>query len=855
MQVTHVEGSVTHAVISQNKAMDFGISNSAEFFNILSNTLYSDKILAVVREVLCNAWDIHIQTKRTDRAVSVTLTSEKLIIRDFGTGISKEDMHPIYAVYGNSTKKLDGNQTGGFGLGSKAPFAYVDHFEVISYHAGEKTVYAISKSSAEVAGKPGIMPLVTVPSTETGLSVSLAIQPTDRTRFELVIRTIAMFGEMNVELNGIKLPTVPFSEAKHGFLMMREIGTYSNKYSSDRYYIRYGNVLYPIPFNATLSALQTKIEQFLDKIGGAHQTPTMKIVFQAKPNTIAVTPSRESLSMTDRTIESIKELYQNFMTLAQGLDFRNTCIQIQKNAIAEIWKNGRHIDLLNSDNRAPNWVDKINGQEVKAFAEPKIISNVNGMARSMLSRTYPSNIQGFELADMNERFDYFEKSEYATPYMKGKIKSFRRFWLDKFTIDRSRRYKKDKSPSVWFQRNLVLPIIQKLDADDQMDSRKLQIFGTHRDNSINKNGYRRSYETRDQFVHAQKLSPRNDIMEYLPFLRNLIVISFNRIDLKERLPVFQIFREKYGIDEEFFTYIVSRNDKKLDYIRKFFANLGMNVIDLTKPGPHEAVEAVQPIAKPVTAKPVKPRKKGLPQLSAIWNSGGVDHTLIITDEKHARIENPQFIVQINPRAQNWSMGYGFSTAAAEAIIRLYGEFGGIVTNSNQHDRFVNELKISAVKPWILAKLKEEITTNPRLQLIMEMHPSKHTGPLALKRNIQTETWMKIFWKTPELCLQFDVANQITEKDILLWNLICDVLFGYYWDSYFSKETDAKEARKYFDDLKPSKEVTELVETIASSRLVGLLDPNKYAEIFGFNPTDHQKKQKAGALDILLYAMT
>lgn len=61
MQVNHTADHITHAFIGGHKTIEFGISNSAEFFQILSSTLYSDQHLAVAREVLCNAWDAHIR--------------------------------------------------------------------------------------------------------------------------------------------------------------------------------------------------------------------------------------------------------------------------------------------------------------------------------------------------------------------------------------------------------------------------------------------------------------------------------------------------------------------------------------------------------------------------------------------------------------------------------------------------------------------------------------------------------------------------------------------------------------------------------------------------------------------------
>lgn len=71
MQVTHTDDHITHAVIGGGQTIDFGISNNAEFFHILSSTLYTNQELAVVREVLCNAWDAHIEAERKAAAVEL----------------------------------------------------------------------------------------------------------------------------------------------------------------------------------------------------------------------------------------------------------------------------------------------------------------------------------------------------------------------------------------------------------------------------------------------------------------------------------------------------------------------------------------------------------------------------------------------------------------------------------------------------------------------------------------------------------------------------------------------------------------------------------------------------------------
>ena len=189
MEVTNVMDHVTHAIVSPGQSRSFQVSDNAEFFHIISDALYSDKPLAVVREILCNAWDAHIENGLTEIAVEVNINDEYMTFTDFGVGIADNMIEEIYGTFGNSTKQHDGNQTGGFGLGSKAPFCWAEHFEVTSNHMGVKTIYSMAKSSAMVGGKPSITPLVSILTDDTGISVKVETKGA-RTIFEALVQKI-----------------------------------------------------------------------------------------------------------------------------------------------------------------------------------------------------------------------------------------------------------------------------------------------------------------------------------------------------------------------------------------------------------------------------------------------------------------------------------------------------------------------------------------------------------------------------------------------------------------------------------------------------------------------------------------
>lgn len=301
MQVSQIAELDTHAVIGGGKAQAFGMSDSAEFFTVLSDTLYRDKKRAVIREVICNAWDAHIMVGKLDVPVEITLNDQELVIKDFGPGIAKDKIGPVYCVYGASTKVRDANQTGGFGLGCKAPFAYSDHFTVTSCHDGFRTLWAISRGGAATDGKPDFRPMVSVPTTETGIAVSIPIKDEkDVKAFTALIKEIVRNGGMLAKLNDELITRFDYTEAREqGFCI---VGRYdANAFRESRAYLLYGTVLYPI--STTDNELSAKVDA-LDRLIEGYA----RMMLIAPPNSVGVTPSREALSYSELTTKTLHGL-------------------------------------------------------------------------------------------------------------------------------------------------------------------------------------------------------------------------------------------------------------------------------------------------------------------------------------------------------------------------------------------------------------------------------------------------------------------------------------------------------------------------------------------------------------------
>ena len=129
----------------------FTMKNSVKAFNILSDSLYMNKALAVIRELSTNAYDAHIAAGTKDVPFEIHLPDELspyFYIRDFGTGLSDDQVLNLYTTYFDSTKTDNEDATGALGLGSKSPFSVVDDFSVVSYQKGKARTYFAYKDEA-----------------------------------------------------------------------------------------------------------------------------------------------------------------------------------------------------------------------------------------------------------------------------------------------------------------------------------------------------------------------------------------------------------------------------------------------------------------------------------------------------------------------------------------------------------------------------------------------------------------------------------------------------------------------------------------------------------------------------------
>ncbi len=264
----------------------FKMRNSQKAFQILSS-LYSDKPLAIVRELGCNAMDSHIASGQPNLpfAVHIPNTLEPwLTIQDFGTGISHENIYEIYSVYFASTKTNTNTQVGMLGLGSKSPFCYTDNFTITSVHNQVKRIY-------NAYFNQNGMPTISLASQENtkdanGVAIQIPIKQSDIGNFHTAVFKAFRFFDVKPIITGDSINWTDKANFE---------GTFWKSYSNlNQSYAVMGGVTYPIDTY---------------KVDNDHYDIIRKagLVIHFNIGELDVTPSRESLMYHDWVVKAIND--------------------------------------------------------------------------------------------------------------------------------------------------------------------------------------------------------------------------------------------------------------------------------------------------------------------------------------------------------------------------------------------------------------------------------------------------------------------------------------------------------------------------------------------------------------------
>lgn len=283
---------LTGGIAEQNA---FTIKTNHKAFKVLIDGLYSNKILAVVRELSSNARDSHVAAGCGDRPFDwqlPTIWEPMFRVRDYGVPLSHDDVMHLYTTVFESTKDGTNTQVGKLGLGSKSPFAYTDTFTVTAWLRGEKRTYScyIDATHTPMIAFMGAEET----DEEDGFEVSFPVKVSDVDEFLTSARKVA-YGfdvlpnvvsgqDLGVNFPEVVMEDLPLWKLVKGYAGFRTPGAVAKQ----------GCVLYPLDANAIsgITPMQRAVLQ-------------SSFVIEFPIGDLEISASRESLAYNKETCRQV----------------------------------------------------------------------------------------------------------------------------------------------------------------------------------------------------------------------------------------------------------------------------------------------------------------------------------------------------------------------------------------------------------------------------------------------------------------------------------------------------------------------------------------------------------------------
>jgi Histidine kinase-, DNA gyrase B-, and HSP90-like ATPase len=300
MIIKHTSSPVITSGDMEDSKMGIDPDNSDFVASLLRDRIYTDKILAPIRELICNAFDATIEAN-SDGMVDVKLFNVNdtytWSVRDQGFGLSEDDVRNVFGRIGSSKKRHCNKQIGMFGIGSLSPFSYTDTYHITSHYNGLKSSYCATLVAGAQAVSVGTLYKVSEePTTETGIEVSFDVTQdyyTFHTKTKGFVNNLPPNFKIKYtdcyEDEPTHTPNIPILSYVENGYVIHSYATPSNYVS-----IRMGGVVYQKDYNQKRS-LGT-------------------IIVDVPIGKLTIPPSRESLDQSksnDRVIEEIQKIMAN----------------------------------------------------------------------------------------------------------------------------------------------------------------------------------------------------------------------------------------------------------------------------------------------------------------------------------------------------------------------------------------------------------------------------------------------------------------------------------------------------------------------------------------------------------------
>lgn len=345
--------------------------NSMEHIMGLLTDLYSNPEMAVIREYSTNAIDSH-KAAGNNNPIEVTTPSDLnpyLRIKDYGVGLSVDDLTGIYSKYGASTKRDNDIEAGMLGLGCKSALSYTNQFTLNAIKNGVKATVLVSRNEKGA----GVVEVVDTVSTDEPNGVEVVIPCKNASSVIRHCNTFFRFWERGTVL-------VNDEEPGHvdGMWVNDNIVIVD---SLENDYVVMGNVPYPVSGNAVNRHILSSNLHY-----------RKKIVAWVPMGSVNFTPSREELhytNLTNTTINKVKKDLEDGLVDAAVKAVENASNHAEAWVVAKDW---RHVKS--------NFAFKYKGQEI-----PSEFNNVDLIKFNVNAHRYGAvreyRISAYDLSDVS----------------------------------------------------------------------------------------------------------------------------------------------------------------------------------------------------------------------------------------------------------------------------------------------------------------------------------------------------------------------------------------------------------------------------------------------------------------------
>jgi len=294
------------------------------YISSLLRNNYSKPILATVRETVANALDANSGANRPIEITCPSFQDPVFKVRDFGSGLSEEDLFGLYTKYGRSTKRDDNTCIGGFGIGRFAPLSYTDTFNVVSRNNGKEVIISVY---VDEEGNTRFTKLGEQACTgESGLEIIVAVKMDNLSEFKEAIAYCTCFLDKDFVLHGMQKIVTNWTIKTDSWGHFSEAendgdGNHPCHHGMSALLVM-GGVPYPVDLGPLITVgTQGKIAEFVSTINNRGYS-ARHFVFFVPVGSVALHHSRESLEYNPRIANR-----EFVFTSASGQTFKSNCLQ------------------------------------------------------------------------------------------------------------------------------------------------------------------------------------------------------------------------------------------------------------------------------------------------------------------------------------------------------------------------------------------------------------------------------------------------------------------------------------------------------------------------------------------------